>query len=381
MNLEKTNITQAKELVQQAWWAGIQAVNGYDLVLAELANREYSNVTHVLAIGKAASAMMLAAYDTLGVFKGLSITKYGHGDKRLKQISTIELIESSHPVPDENSLIAGQRAVDFINSMNHQDRLLVLVSGGASALAELLPDTITLTDLQQLNQKMLAQQQTIHQINQARSEISLIKYGKLLNQCKAGSIATLAISDVQGDDIKVIGSGIGACDLQHYKSKIIGSNEIARNAVADFFVDNDINVILNQESLYDDVYHLAEHIATVVNQGELGVYIYGGEPTIELPENPGRGGRNQALALALARQINSEPAVVALVAGSDGSDGPTDAAGGLVDAQTFATTELASQALKHADAGTYLDSVGALFITGPTGTNVMDLAIIMKLEQ
>ena len=369
---------KSRQLLQQAWWYGVKAVNGYDLVQAEIRASNYSNITHVLAIGKAASAMMLGAYDGLAPFRGLCITKYDHADEKLKYITSIEVIESSHPVPDENSLLAGDKAINFVKSCNDQDNLLVLVSGGASALVELLPDGVTLIDLQQLNKKMLSEEKTIHEINKVRSQISLIKHGKLLNQCQAGSIISLAISDVRGDDIKVIGSGIGACDLVNSNSKIIGSNQVARKAIADFFISKDIEVICNKESLYGDVYEQARKISIKLIKGKKGGYIFGGEPTIELPENPGRGGRNQAMALALAKEIYREDSIVALVAGSDGSDGPTDAAGGLIDSQIYSKTKQANNALINADSGTYLENTGGLFVTGPTGTNVMDLTLILK---
>ncbi len=381
MEPDNLNTDQAKQLLQQAWWAGIEAVNGYGLVKSELENHNYSNITHVLAIGKAASSMIMGAYDALEFFKGLCITKYGHADTSLKRITSIETIESSHPVPDENSLAAGNKAIKFIKSLSAQDNLLVLVSGGASALVELLPNNVTLKDLQLLNQRMLCEQKTIHEINKVRCKISLIKHGKLLNQCQADSITTLAISDVQGDDIKVIGSGIGACDSSNTKSKIVGSNQVARNTIANFFMDNGVQVNCNQESLYGDVYEQAKLIATEVIEGAVGAYIFGGEPTVSLPENPGQGGRNQAMALALAKEIYPKKAIVALLAGSDGSDGPTDAAGGLVDGETYSKVTGAEKALLNADSGTYLARAGNLFVTGPTGTNVMDLAIVIKSKK
>jgi len=378
MNKKELDLNQAKKLLSQAWWQGVNAVNGYKLVSCELSKNEYANITHVCAIGKAASSMMLAVYDKLPSFQGLLITKYHHIDDRFKSIHNIDLIESAHPIPDDNSLIAGQRLFDFVCSLSSADNLLVLVSGGASSLAEKLIDSMDLEDLKSLNQKMLSEQSTISEINAKRSQISMIKKAKLLNQCKANSITTLAISDVQGDDINIIGSGIGACELPNSRSKIIGSNKVARLAINQFFQSNGIVVVSNNESVYGDLYEIANQIAAMIREGDIGAYIFGGEPTIDLPQNPGRGGRNQSLALALARELNKQSGVVAIVAGSDGTDGPTEAAGGLIDANTFESLPGGEQALQEANAGDYLDRANALFVSGPTGTNVMDLLIVYK---
>ncbi len=373
-------MNQTKHLLKNAWWAGVNAVNGRDLVYSELTDREQGSVSHVLAIGKAASAMMLGAHEALAPFKGLLITKYAHTHEQLTQIPNITFVESAHPVPDAHSLVAGQMALDFIRSVKTDDTLLVLISGGASALVELLPNNLSLSDLQLLNQQMLADGNTIHEINDKRSRISLIKKGKLLHQCQAKTILTLAISDVQGDDINVIGSGIGACHLKQAQSKIIGSNQLARKAIDEYLTNRDVHVIQNDESLYGDVFDLARYISQTVIDGPKGAYIFGGEPTIELPQLPGQGGRNQSLALAFAREIKHSRTIHALVAGSDGSDGPSHAAGGLVNGKTFSAAPDATAALKAADAGTYLDHTGDLFVTGPTGTNVMDIVITLKSD-
>ena len=123
------------------------------------------------------------------------------------------------------------------------------------------------------------------------------------------------------------------------------------------------------------MYELARAIGPELRDAAPGVYIWGGEPTIILPDNPGKGGRNQSLALALSEYLSGSNNISLLVAGTDGTDGPTSAAGGLVDGDTFADPEAARQALQQANAGTYLEQQASLFVTGPTNTNVMDLAI------
>ncbi|MGB2065077.1 MAG: MOFRL family protein, partial [Marinomonas gallaica] len=156
---------------------------------------------------------------------------------------------------------------------------------------------------------------------------------------------------------------------------LIATNEVARTAAATKAKALGFTVKDNQECLYDDVLVLSERIGQELAKATPGVYIYGGEPTVKLPENPGSGGRNQALALGLAQHIVGRDDILILVAGTDGSDGPTDAAGGIVDGSTAVNVEQVRDALKRADAGTYLREHDGIFITGPTNTNVMDVVI------
>jgi hydroxypyruvate reductase len=205
----------------------------------------------------------------------------------------------------------------------------------------------------------------------------LIKDGKLLQQFPGAEIRVYAISDVEGDSISTIGSGIGDCHRASAKSNstIIASNQIARDKAVEAAVSLGLEIRQNDESLYEDVFELAKRIGPKLQDAAPGIYIWGGEPTIILPDNPGRGGRNQSLALALSEYLSGSDNISLLVAGTDGTDGPTSAAGGLVDGHTFADPEAAHEALQHANAGNYLEHQASLFVTGPTNTNVMDLAI------
>jgi hydroxypyruvate reductase len=256
-------------------------------------------------------------------------------------------------------------------------RLLMLVSGGASALAEALPEGMVLEELQAKSDEWIRNGLNIAQINANRKKLSQIKGGKLLQQFKGAAVTVLAISDVEGDSIETIGSGIGSarlCPLPA-QTRIIASNAIAREAAVATADALGLPLRINRESLYADVFELAPEIAAELSQGEPGVYFWGGEPTIMLPENPGQGGRNQSLALALAQEIRGHENITILVAGTDGTDGPTDAAGGMVDGFTADDPTQLQSALERADAGPYLARRDALFTTGPTRTNVMDLVI------
>ena len=218
---------------------------------------------------------------------------------------------------------------------------------------------------------------TIGQINARRKQASLIKDGKLIEAFNGAEIRVYAISDVEGDGIDTIGSGLGDCHRARVpaSSSIIASNKIAREQAARRARELDYAVKLNEESLYGDVFDLAETIGDQLRTAQPGVYIRGGEPTVILPNRPGRGGRNQSLALALSESISGRDDIELLVAGTDGTDGPTTAAGGLVDGDTWSDPEAARIALENADAGSYLEQHDCLYVTGPTNTNVGDLVI------
>jgi hydroxypyruvate reductase len=227
---------------------------------------------------------------------------------------------------------------------------------------------------------MIASDSNIAEINTQRKKFSLLKDGKLLAPFKGKRVKVLAISDVEGDDIAVIGSGTG--DIKRVRSRaqldIIATNAIARQACQKMAQNIGFRIQMNIENLYQDVSQVANDIAQAIITGKPGVYIFGGEPTINLPANPGSGGRNQSLALELAQRIRNLDNLNVLVAGTDGTDGPTDAAGGIIDGYTAQNTLRAQAALDAANAGGFLRDIGEIFITGPTNTNVMDLVIVLK---
>jgi hydroxypyruvate reductase len=331
----------------------------------------------VLAVGKAAVGMCQGALDNLPPCEALVVTKYDHADADIVAREHVTVIESAHPIPDQKSLDAGRTLLQRMRAMPPESRVLLLVSGGASALAEALPDTMTLEDLQAVTDEMIATGKTIGEINARRKQTSLIKDGKLIEAFGGAEIRVYAISDVEGDGIETIGSGLGDCHRAKVKARsdVIASNRIAREHAADKAVELQLTVKLNEESLYGDVFALAPVIGASLQKASPGVYIWGGEPTVVLPDSPGRGGRNQSLALALAEYIAGSENISLLVAGTDGTDGPTNAAGGLVDAASWSDHAAARDALSRADAGNYLEQHDSLFVTGPTNTNVMDLAI------
>ncbi|MEM9603396.1 MAG: DUF4147 domain-containing protein [Pseudomonadota bacterium] len=359
--------------LESLWWDAVDAVGGHRSVATALESEPIAPPTRILAVGKAASGMAEGALTHFPDTPTLVVTKHGHASDTLRSLHGVTVIESAHPVPDANSIAAGHALLEAMAATAANDHVLLLVSGGASALAEALPAGWTLADLQALNAEMLAGGLPIGEMNRRRRATSRIKGGKLVAASRC-PVTVLALSDVEGDGIDTIGSGIGdPTDRPGCSARLVASNRIARARAAGAATAAGLTVVENAEALYDDVFALAARLGPSLADATPGVYLYGGEPTVVLPSEPGRGGRNQALALALAEHIAGLPHISVLVAGTDGSDGPTGDAGGVVDGGTW--REGARAALDAADAGTFLSACGGLFTTGPTHTNVMDLAI------
>lgn len=381
MGLRKNMMTKQKtEILERLFNVGVKAVSGENSVRKYFVNSLQAGPDAILSIGKAACSMYQGIPNDFRTgINTLIITKIGHVPASLKENENLSILESAHPIPDENSLIAGRDALEFVSKMKRGSSLLFLVSGGASSLVEILKEGYDLDDLKKLTDNYLMQGEDIATINRKRSALSLVKKGGLLSNFSGSSSITLAISDVEGDDINVIGSGIGAAHSPEFsfKSHIIASNEMARLAIEKEAQKAGIKVVQNQESLYANINDVAKNISEEILNGPDGLYIFGGEPTVELPKNPGIGGRNQALALLLAKYFNGYENIVSMVAGTDGTDGPTQAAGAIVDSKTY-KKPAGEEAINKANSGAYLGQSGHLFVTGPTGTNVMDITLILK---
>ncbi|CAM9909462.1 unnamed protein product [Chrysoparadoxa australica] len=355
------------------WQAGVAAVSGATAVETALKLHNIDRPGRIVAVGKAAAAMAQPAAQRWPDIPCLIVTKYGHIADAPRHAT---VMEAAHPVPDEASLAAGLALQQAVAASSPGDHLLMLVSGGASALAEVPVDGLDLAGLQAETSALLASGADIGTMNTHRTGRSQIKGGKLLAGFKGGRITTLALSDVEGDALATIGSGIGDAPRDagfDFTAHIVASNAIARAAVA---ATSAVPVQTNLETLYDDVTALGPRIAQQLKSAAPGLHILGGEPVVHLPDNPGEGGRNMALALTLAREIAGTEGLRILVAGTDGTDGPTDAAGAIVDGNTWRPD--GQDALDAADAYPWLAARDALVVTGPTGTNVMDLLIAHK---
>ncbi len=370
-------------------------------------------VCTVIAAGKAAVAMAQAAQGIagLGVRNGLIVTRAS------SVIDGFERIEAGHPVPDERSRAAAERALEIAEGLGADDTLLFLLSGGASALLAAPVAGVTLDDKRRLTEVLLRRDLDIEQINTVRRQLSRIKGGGLARAAAPARVVTLAVSDVRGDLPEVIGSGptVGATSsaggalaalavledadlLDTVPAAIRAHLENAAPQALD--VEPEYHVIANLADALDAARAHAESLglrvrvlgrvldltverAAALLADELGsarrdgidLLVAGGEPTVEV-RGQGRGGRAQQLALTFALEAKHGD-YAALIAGTDGSDGPTDAAGALVGPETPARG--ARRALARNDAYPFLDAAGALLKTGPTSTNVNDLALVRVL--
>lgn len=362
----------------------LRAVNGRNAVSSWLEEHPVAECS-VVAVGKAAEAMLRGAADVLQqkLLSGLLITKKGHVDYHGWRGLPVEILEAAHPVPDESSLAAGRALVSFISRLPEERPLLVLISGGTSSLVEVLKPGFDLYELQQLNERMLADGKSIQEINQLRRKISNIKGGGLLDYTGNRPVTVLLISDVPGDDPSVIGSGLlhdpKRGDIEHH---VIAGIDDALQAAAAEAHRLGYSVHLNQELMTGPAEEEGRRFARFLLSAGEGLYLRGGETNVELPGEAGKGGRNQHLALAAAEAIQGHDNVWVLAAGTDGTDGQTEDAGALVDGGTISRAELdgfdARRALVSADSGSLLAASGDLIQTGPTGTNVMDILIGLK---
>jgi hydroxypyruvate reductase len=333
--------------------------------------------------------MMLGAHDALAnsLECALLITKDDHAAPQVYGLRHVEIIESAHPVPDERSLAAGARLLEWVDSVPSEVELLFLISGGASSLVEALVPGATLAQLTQLNKQGLASGLAIGELNARRAQLSLIKGGRLAARLRGRAALALFISDVPGHDPAVIGSGLmgptPAGDA--VERRVIASIDIAAKAARAEAQGLGLEVWRDTLAFEGSAERLAVRFAHELHMNTEQVRIWGGESVVNLPENPGRGGRNQHLALAAARIIAGHDNLMLLVAGTDGTDGVTSDAGGLVDGETCSRVALGTldvqKCLDTADSGAALAAAGDLVHTGPTGTNVGDLVIGLKLGQ
>jgi glycerate 2-kinase len=388
--------------------AALAAVDGRSCTLHALRSAPLRNrIAHtdrfwVAAVGKAAARMALGAGDALGATleRVLLITKDGHVDAETVKLPRLEVWESSHPVPDQRSLDAGARLVRFIEEMPATVQPLLLVSGGASSLVEVLVPGASLAALQRLNCEGLSGGLSIEALNARRSELSRIKGGRLAARLGGRGAIALFISDVPGDDPAVIGSGLlgpppltapaGGSPAQqgaHAPADDIERIVVASMAKALGAVRTRagrLAVQIEPALFGGPTERLAVRFVHELVLGAAQLRVWGGESALELPERPGRGGRNQHLALAAARLIAGHDLFL-LAAGTDGTDGPTADAGALVDGGTCARVMCAGldvdDCLRRADSGSALAAAGDLVQTGPTGTNVGDLVMGLRLSE
>ncbi len=413
--MKQPPLVKQRQHLEDLFRAGLSAVHGTQCVAEFLESHPPQSRTCVVAIGKAASAMAAGALQALDEqFLGcLLVTREGHIDPLHNQDARFICLEAGHPLPDARSLQAGDRLCRFLGEVPADADILFLLSGGASSLVEVLPETIRLPQLQQLNRWLLASGLDIVAINRVRRSVSRIKGGGLLACLHGRKAMALLISDVAGDDPAIIGSGLlypGVDpDLSglHLPRWILGMAAATGPAEQgdgtperiDHHVVANIDRALKAAALAGDV---LGYTTTIVDErlgGEAfdtgtrlvaqlrgwhsGLYLWGGETTVTLPAVPGAGGRNQHLALAAASVMMDADTLLLLSAGTDGTDGVTHAAGAIVDPGTLARGAACGldpqSCLQRADSARFLQASGDVLTTGPTGTNVTDMVIGLKL--
>lgn len=333
---------------------------------------------YAIAVGKAAESMLTGALSLAGqrLVAGLMVCKAPCAP--LISDSRIQCFAAAHPVPDESSLKAGQALVAFVEQLPQNARVLFLLSGGASSLVEVLPESWDLSRLQNQTQDWLASGWDIQRINQARKDLSMIKGGKLLTHFSTSSqILQLMIADVPNQDLASVGSGLlfGALDDDRVITHSLADNQRLRQRLTMYLPEAQIQ----PEYVKVAVNQLAEQIVAQARVGT--VMVWGGEPLVELPADPPAGGRMQHLALLVAwklRDVGFAWQFIALA--SDGGDGTTAEAGACVNQESILMAQqqgwCVETTLAQANAHALLADIGALLHIGYTGTNVNDVMIL-----
>ena len=409
--------------------AAIAAADPTDLVTQALRAREdldrYQRI-FVVGAGKASGTMARAAEKLLGSRIAGGCVNVKDGDTAKTQL--IELRPCGHPIPDERGLAGAKRIEEICDDADENDLVLCLLSGGASALTPYPAPPITLAEKQETTRLLLACGATIHEINAVRKHISAIKGGQLARHAAPAHVLSLILSDVVGDNLDVIGSGPTAPDASTFESAfavldkydlrdrvparvrerlkngaletpkendpifenveniIIGSNQKSLESASRAAKEMGYKTLILSSTIEGETRDVARMHAAIARQIRLHgqplkppvCVISGGETIVTMPNGCGKGGRNQEFALAAAIDIAGLENVLVASAGTDGSDGPTDAAGAMADGDTLSrSTGSVEEALEEHDAYPYFAELGDLITTGSTGTNVMDLHLIL----
>ncbi|MBN2393059.1 MAG: glycerate kinase [Anaerolineae bacterium] len=430
--------------------AALRAVDPYPAVqrylaragnVLRVADRSWNldEVTRIvlIAVGKAAVPMAQAVVDGMGnvSLTGIVVTKDGHAAKHTLP-ETLGVVEAGHPVPNEPGLAAAKTVADVLATTTARDRVLLLLSGGASALLPSPVNDISLADLQIATEHLLRAGATIDEINTVRKHLSRLSGGQLARLAQPAPVVALILSDVVGDPLDVIASGPTAPDPTTYTAAqailarydlveqmppsvlmhlekgasgrlaetpkpgdsvfanvtniIIGSNRVAALAAVAEAERLGYNTLLLTTFMEGEAREVAK-VTAVLAKGIRAhgdpvkcpaCLVWGGETTVTV-RGKGKGGRNQELGLAAALALAGLPDVGLLTLATDGTDGPTDAAGAIIDGRTV---EIARECgwdpvatLADNNAYPLLDAVGALLHTGPTGTNVNDIAVLLVI--
>lgn len=395
--------------------AGIHAVLPDVAVIRALESYDFgTGGVYLVAAGKAAWQMAHAAVSCLDgrIRRGVVITKYGHSGGPLAGIACFE---GGHPIPDEGSCRGTMAALALVRDLGAQDTVVFLLSGGGSALLE--EPLVPLSELQDITGQLLACGADIVEINTIRKRLSAVKGGRFAQACAPARVLCIVLSDILGDPLDMIASGPACPDSSTYAqaaaiaekyrlalspaaaallrqetpktlpnvtTKITGSVRELCRAAADACRAEGYEPVLLTDCLCCEAREagslLGSIARTYAGQGCKRAFIAGGETVVHLTGH-GLGGRNQELALAAAPALAGLRGCCVFSVGSDGTDGPTDAAGGYTDGEALAALTAAGldvpRVLADNDAYHALQAVGGLIMTGPTGTNVNDVAVVL----
>ncbi len=434
-----------KKAAQAIFNAGIQAVNPVVCLNRhiritdgnlQIGKTQYcledTKKIYLIGAGKASAIMVQWAEELLGnyIHDGLVITKYRHG----VPLSRCRMMEAGHPVPDADGVNATKELLKLVSKAGPKDLILCMISGGASALTPAPAKGVSLEDKQEVTRLLLDCGATIHEINTIRKHLSQIKGGQLCRHANGARIISLILSDVIGDDLDIIGSGLsapdtgsfddcmeilkrhsiwdkipksvctrinegtagqvqetpkpGALEFTNVDNLIIGSISDAISAAEEEARHQGFTPLVLSSMIQGEAAEVAKVLCAIAKEIRLSgrpipppvCLLSGGETTVTI-RGKGKGGRNTELALAAGIEISGNSSTLLLSAGTDGTDGPTDAAGAFVDGSTVTRADCAglsaSQHLAHNNSYPFFQSLGDLLITGPTQTNVMDLQILL----
>lgn len=394
--------------------ASIRAVQPDAAVRRALQGREFPDRVVLAAVGKAAWQMAKAARECLGnrMDAGVVVTKYGHV---LGPIPGCTCYEAGHPVPDGNSFQGTQAVLDLVSGLSERDTVIFLLSGGGSALFE--KPLISGEELQDITNQLLSSGADIVEINTIRKRLSAVKGGRFARMCAPARVFAIVLSDILGDPLDMIASGPACADrstceqalsiaekyglrlsgeartllaqetpkaLDNVETQITGSVRELCAAAASAARELGYEPVLLTDQLCCQAREAGSFLASIArthhSQGRKLAFLAGGETVVKLT-GAGKGGRNQELALSAAQGIDGLDGALVFSLGSDGTDGPTDAAGGMADGRTAALLRdrglSIRQVLEDNDAYHALERADGLIFTGPTGTNVNDVSVLL----
>ncbi|MCH2075512.1 MAG: DUF4147 domain-containing protein [Rhodobacteraceae bacterium] len=401
-------LSEMRALARSVFDAGVVAADPYDAVKAALTRKSVPKGTPIVAVGKAAVRMAEAALECSDAPGAVLVVT---NPENARDIAGARVFASAHPVPDEVGLDAGLAVEELLRDA--QQDVLALISGGGSALLPAPAAGLTLADKAAVSEALLASGAEITEMNLVRQCLSRLKGGGMLRAAAPAKVRALILSDVVGDDLRAIASGPTAAplgspaeakaicesygiwsqlpssvqevlsrpsitgDTPEAENELVGSNTQSVMAMAGAAKAAGMPLHIHSPALTGDVEDAARRVAGTT---DVGIHLFGGETTVQL-QGTGKGGRNQELALRVALHLEkSRRTWVYLQGGTDGRDGPTDAAGGVVDAEIIAQLRARTDVeagLLNNDAYPVLKAGGGLLMTGGTGTNVADLGILI----